>query len=192
MDTKAPQKEIGIYSGSFNPIHIGHLALANWLCEYTPLEEIWFLVTPQNPFKSESELMDDEFRLRLVERAIAGYPKFRASDFEFHLPKPSYTIDTLHALSKAFTYCRFHLIIGSDNWMKFPKWKESERLLSEYSLIIYPRKGFPVDKEASRHPHIHLVDAPEIEISSTFIRQALAEKKNIRFFLPKEIWDLLK
>ena len=103
MDTQTPQKEIGIYSGSFNPIHIGHLALANWLCEYTSLDEIWFLVTPQNPFKSESELMDDAFRLRLVELAIADYPKFRASNFEFHLPRPSYTIDTLHALTEAFT-----------------------------------------------------------------------------------------
>ena len=135
--------------------------------------------------------MDDAFRLRLVELAIADYPKFRASNFEFHLPRPSYTIDTLHALTEAFTDYRFHLIIGSDNWMKFPKWKDSDRLLAEYPLIIYPRKGFPVDAKAVRHPHIHLVNAPEIEISSTFIRQALSEKKDIRFFLPKEVWDLL-
>lgn len=191
MDTTTFPKKVGIYSGSFNPIHIGHLALANWLCEYTPLDEIWFLVTPQNPFKSETELMNDEFRLELVQYAIADYPKFKASDFEFHLPKPSYTIDTLHTLSNTCTDCLFHLIIGSDNWMKFAYWKDSEKLLAEYPIIIYPRKGFPIDKKAIKHPHIYIANAPEMEISSTFIRQALAQKKDIRFFLPKGIWNFL-
>lgn len=192
MDSTAPKKAIGIYSGSFNPIHIGHLALANWLCEYTELDEIWFLVTPQNPFKSETELMDDALRLELVELAIAGYPKFKASNFEFHLPKPSYTIDTLHALTATYPDCRFHLIIGADNWMKFSGWKESAKLLAEYPLIIYPRKGFPIDEATLNHPHIRPVNAPEIEISSTFIRQALAERRDIRYFLPPSVWNRIK
>ncbi len=110
----------GIFSGSFNPLHIGHLALANYLCEYEGLDEVWFLVTPHNPLKEEDELMDDTFRLKLVQLAIAGYPKFKASDIEFNLPRPSYTIHTLDKLKETYPDREFHLIIGSDNWTLFP------------------------------------------------------------------------
>lgn len=173
---------VGIFSGSFNPIHIGHLALANYLCEYEGLDELWFMVTPHNPLKREEELMDDAFRLELVERAVEGYPKFRASDFEFHLPRPSYTVHTLERLREAHPAHTFYLIIGSDNWLLFPRWYESERILQENRLLIYPRPGYPVE-EASLPAHARLVASPLLDVSSTFIRRALSEGKDVRYFL---------
>ncbi len=182
---------IGLFSGSFNPIHIGHLALANYLCEYEALDEVWFVVSPHNPLKAEDELMDDALRLKLVELAVAGYPKFRASDFEFHLPRPSYTVHTLEALKKAYPEHTFSLIIGSDNWALFPRWYESERILSENHLLIYPRPGYPVDAE-SLPANVKLVSSPVLEISSSFIRKAMAEGKDVRYFLHPDVWKCLK
>lgn len=154
MAANTQKKKIGIYSGSFNPIHIGHLALANWLCEYTDLEEIWFLVTPQNPFKKDMSLMDDFVRLELVKRAVGDYPKFKVSDIEFKMSKPSYTINTLHALSDAYPDVSFCLIMGSDNWIKFHNWKNSYDILKDYSIIIYPRKGYETDNNIIKSPNV--------------------------------------
>lgn len=178
---------IGIFSGSFNPIHIGHLALANYLCEYEGLDELWFLVSPRNPLKSESELMPDALRLRLVQLATEDYPKFRASDFEFHLPRPSYTYHTLTELKRAFPAHTFHLIIGSDNWQLFPRWHQADRLLAENRLLVYPRPGYPVDA-VSLPPNVRLVSSPLFEISSTFIRQALREGRDVRYFLHPAVY----
>ena len=127
------QMNIGIFSGSFNPVHIGHLALANYLCEYEGLDQVWFMVSPRNPLKEADELMDDSLRLKLVQLAVEGYPKFRASDFEFRLPRPSYTVHTLDELRRAYPQHVFHLIIGSDNWLLFPRWRESERILAHHT-----------------------------------------------------------
>ena len=184
-------RKIGIYSGSFNPVHIGHLALANYLCEFEGVDEVWFLVTPHNPLKEQGELMDDELRLRLVQLAVEGYPRFRASDFEFHLPRPSYSIHTLEALRRSYPETEFTLIIGSDNWLCFDRWFEAKRIVSEFGLLIYPRPGFEVD-EAMLPPHVRMVHAPCIEVSSTFVRQALRQGKDVRFFLPAKVYDEVK
>lgn len=182
---------IGIFSGSFNPIHVGHLALANYLCEFEGLDELWFLVTPRNPFKVGQELLPDALRLELVRVAISGYPRFRASDFEFRLSQPSYTIHTLDKLKEAYPQHTFHLIIGSDNWHSFFRWYQSDRLLSENSILVYPRPGYPVDT-SSLPSTVRLVSSPVLEISSTFIRQALSEGRDIRYFLHPQVYRILK
>lgn len=184
------QMNIGIFSGSFNPVHIGHLALANYLCEYEGLDQVWFMVSPRNPLKEVDELMDDSLRLQLVQLAVEGYPKFRASDFEFRLPRPSYTVHTLDELRRAYPQHVFHLIIGSDNWLLFPRWRESERILATTPLIIYPRPGYPVDPQ-TLPPTVRMTSAPVFEISSTFIRQAIAEGRDIRYFLHPRVYEAL-
>lgn len=187
---KSHRLKTGIFSGSFNPIHIGHLALANYLCEYEGLDEIWFMVTPQNPLKTQDELWSDELRLRLVELCISDYPHFRASDFEFHLPRPSYTIHTLDCLKKAYPDREFHLIIGSDNWQRFGCWRESERIIAENQLLVYPRPRYPVNKNLLP-ANVRIVNPPTFEISSTFIRYALAEGKDVRYFLHPAVYEEL-
>lgn len=182
---------IGIFGGSFNPIHIGHLALANYLCEYGEVDEVWILVSPHNPLKERGDLWPDELRLKLVQLAIDGYEKFKVSDFEFHLPRPSYMVNTLRALRESFPEHTFTLIIGSDNWEVFPRWYKYDELLAENQLVIYPRPDYPIDEEALP-PNVRLVDTPLLEISSTFIRQALKEGKDVRYFLPMKVWEHIK
>lgn len=189
MTTSAP-KRTGIFSGSFNPVHIGHLALANYLCEYEGLDEVWFLVSPRNPLKEKDELMDDAFRLKLVQLAISGYPKFKASDIEFSLPCPSYTIHTLDKLKACHPNREFYLIIGSDNWQLFPRWYQSERIIAENHLLVYPRPGYPISSD-SLPANVRMVSSPVFEISSTFIRQALEEGKDVRYFLHPAVYEAL-
>lgn len=189
--TKANKLKTGIFSGSFNPIHIGHLALANYLCEYEGLDEIWFVVSPQNPLKAQADLWSDELRLKLVQLSIADYPRFQASDFEFHLPRPSYSVHTLEKLRETFPEREFHFIIGSDNWLRFDRWYQSERIIRENKIIIYPRPGFPVEEEELPET-VRLVHSPEFEISSTFIRDALSEGKDIRYFVHPKVWEYIE
>lgn len=178
----------GIFSGSFNPIHIGHLALANYLCEYEGLDEIWFMVSPHNPLKEEADLWEDEFRLKLVDLAVEGYPKFKSSDFEFNLPRPSYSIHTLNKLSESYPDRDFLLIIGSDNWACFNRWYQWEEIIANHRLLIYPRRGFPIDT-VGLPKHVRLVNSPMIDISSTFIREAITQKKDVRYFLHPKVWE---
>ena len=181
----------GIFGGTFNPIHLGHLALANYLCEENWVDELWFLITPQNPFKQEQTLLDNHLRMKMVEAAIADYPRFKASDFEFTLPRPSYTVTTLQKLSETYPDREFVLIIGADNWATFDKWKSPEEILRNHRILVYPRPGYEIN------PHelpaqVKAVNTPLLEISSTFIRESIASGKDIRYFLHPEVYRFIK
>lgn len=183
--------KVGIFGGTFSPIHIGHLALANYICEYCALDELWFMVSPQNPMKGASTFLTDEQRLSLVAAAIEHYPKFRVSDFEFTLPRPSYTIRTLDELKKQHPHHEFYLIVGGDNWQTIGRWRESARLIAENNILVYPRPGH-TDTDVDYPPTVSPVNAPLLEISSTFIRQALQAGKDVRYFLHPRVWELLE
>lgn len=186
-------KKIGLFFGSFNPIHIGHLILANYILENTDMEELWFVVSPQNPFKDKKSLLTDHNRLDMVQLALKNYPKIRASNVEFSLPKPSYTIDTLTYLQEKYPDASFALIMGEDNLKSLGKWKNSETLIQNHQIIIYPRIS---ESETDRsqyikHDHISMIDAPIIELSATKIRQMIKEGKNIRPMVPPEVFEYL-
>jgi len=185
------KRETGVFSGSFNPIHAGHLMLASYLCAFTSLEEVWFVVSPHNPLKKAEELLPDDLRLEMVRLALEDYDQLIPSDVEFHMPRPSYTIDTLDALTQAYPDRRFSLIIGSDNWSVFDRWKDCERLIRNYRILIYPRLGVNVVIPEQYRETIQLVNAPVIEISSTFIRHSIMDGKNMRAFLPPRVYEYI-
>lgn len=183
-------KKIGLFFGSFNPIHIGHLILGNYILENSDMEELWFVVSPQNPFKDKKSLLNDHNRLDMVQLAVKNYPKMRASNVEFSLPKPSYTIDTLTYLKEKHPKYSFALIMGEDNLDSLPKWKNAEKLISDYHIIVYPRtfEGEKKDHEYLQHENISLVNAPIIELSATEIRNMIKQGKNVRPMLPPEVF----
>lgn len=186
-------KKIGLFFGSFNPIHIGHLILANYILENSDMDELWFVVSPQNPFKNKKSLLTDHNRLDMVQLAVKNYPKMRASNVEFSLPKPSYTIDTLTYLKEKYPNYSFALIMGEDNLDSLPKWKNAEKLMSDYQIIVYPRtfEGEKKDSEYLQHENISMVNAPIIELSATEIRNMIKGGKNVRPMLPPEVFEYL-
>ncbi|WP_410220398.1 nicotinate (nicotinamide) nucleotide adenylyltransferase [Pedobacter sp.] len=183
---KKTRQKIGLFFGSFNPIHIGHLIIANYMANFSDLDEVWFVVSPHNPLKQKSSLANMYDRLEMVNLAIANTPYLKANDIEFKLPQPSYTIDTLIHLKEKYPNKEFVLIMGADNLVSFKKWKNYEVLLRDYSIYVYPRPEANVD-EWKAHPSITFTTTPQMEISSTFIRNAIKQKKNIRFLVPDEV-----
>lgn len=186
-------KKIGLFFGSFNPIHIGHLILANYILENSDMGELWFVVSPQNPFKDKKSLLKDHNRLDMVQLAVKNYPNMRASNVEFSLPQPSYTIDTLTYLREKHPDYSFSLIMGKDNLSGLHKWKNAELLLKNYHIIVYPRifESEKKDPEYLGHENISLVKAPVIELSATEIRNMIKAGKNVRPMLPPEVFDYL-
>jgi len=181
--------KIGLYFGSFNPVHIGHMAIANYMTCFTEIEQLWFVISPQNPFKKRITLLEDHKRRTLLELAVEGDDRFRVCDIEFKLPKPSYTVDTLAYLKEIHPGHEFILIMGSDGLPTFKKWKNFQVIEENYKRIIYPRPGFPVNLHD--HPNAIVENAPMMEISSTFIRDALKAKIDIRHFLPPKVYSYI-
>ena len=186
-------KKIGLFFGSFNPIHIGHLILANYILENSDMDELWFVVSPQNPFKDKKSLLNDHNRLDMVQLAVKNYPNMRASNVEFSLPKPSYTIDTLTYLHEKYPDYSFSLIMGEDNLKSLHKWKNADILIKNHHIIVYPRvfEGEKKDQEYLQHENISLVKAPIIELSATEIRNMIKDGKNVRPMLPPEVFEYL-
>jgi len=184
--------KIGLFFGTFNPIHVGHLTIANHLAEHSDLDQVWFVVTPHSPFKKKSSLLEDQQRLEMVYLATKDYPKLKPSDIEFNLPQPNYTINTLTYLEEKFPEHEFALIMGEDNLKSFHKWKNFEVILKRFYIYVYPRisSGLkePVFKD---HPKIVHVESPIMELSATFIRKAIKNEKNVRPMLPENVWQYL-
>lgn len=176
----------GLFFGSFNPIHVGHLIIANYMASFSGLKEVWLVVSPHNPLKQKSGLANMYDRLEMAKLATENAPQIRVSDIEFKLPQPSYTIDTLAHLHERYPEKEFVLIMGADNLSSLKKWKNFEVLLQNYQIYVYPRLGADVS-EWLNHPSITFTNTPVMEISSTFIRKAIKENKNVQFFVPDNV-----
>ena len=178
---------IGLYFGSFNPIHVGHLIIGNHIANNTDVDEVWFIVSPQNPLKKSASLLNEQHRFSLVKIAVEDATKLKASNVEFSMPKPSYTIDTLIYLSEKYRQHLFTLIIGSDSFLNFEKWKNYNQIILNYNILIYPRPGFIVREVLPNN--IRLINAPLMEISSTEIRKLIKEKKSIRYLVTDKVME---
>jgi len=184
--------KIGLYFGTFNPIHVGHLIIANHLVENSDLDEIWMVVTPHNPFKKKNSLLENHHRFELVYRATENYPKIKPSNIEFNLPQPNYTVYTLAHISDKYPNEEFSLIMGEDNLKSFHKWKNYEAILEHHEIYVYPRVSEgEVETRFDNHPKIKKVSAPIVQISSTMIRNGIKEQKNIRPMLSDAVWQYI-
>jgi len=182
---------VGLFFGSFNPIHIGHLAIANYMLAFTEIDELWFVISPHNPFKKQQNMLSEADRLHLVNLAIKDYPSYRACDMEFRMPKPSFTVNTLVRLTDKYPQRKFVLIMGSDNLELFYKWKNSDAIITNYHRYIYPRPETP--QQLLKHiPNATVVDAPLMDISSSFIRRAIVAGKEMPFYLHEKVYQYIK
>ena len=184
--------KIGLFFGSFNPIHVGHMIIANYMAEFTDLDEVWFVVSPHSPFKKKSSLLSDNHRFQIVMTATEDYKKLRPSKIEFNLPQPNYTIDTLTYLYDKYPDVQFSLIMGEDNLKSFPKWKNSEMIIENHDIYVYPRVTTSnTEIGIKKMNKVHIIDAPIVEISSTFIRNAIKKGIEIRPLLPNKVWKYI-
>jgi nicotinate-nucleotide adenylyltransferase len=183
---------IALYFGSFNPIHLGHSQLAEYLIDNSIADEVWFIISPCNPLKNQNDLLDEYIRLDMLIDAIQNQAKFKACDIEFTMPVPSYSIDTLHKLSTQYTDYQFTLIIGSDNALVFDQWKNPNQILNEYPVLVYPRKGYDFAEVAEKYPQMQLLDSPFCDISSTEIRESIAQKKDVTKWLHPAVYMFIK
>jgi nicotinate-nucleotide adenylyltransferase len=184
--------KIGLYFGTFNPIHVGHLIIANHLAEHSDLDQIWMMVTPHNPHKEKNTLLKDANRLEMVYLATEDFPKIKPSDFEFKLSQPNYTVNTLAHLQDKYPKNEFSLIMGEDNLKNFHKWKNYETILENYEIYVYPRISNDLEiLDFKNHPKIHIINAPIVEISSTFIRENIKYGKNVKPLLPYKVWEYI-
>lgn len=177
--------KVGLYFGSFNPIHIGHLIIANHILNETNLQKVWFVLSPQNPFKHSATLLNEFDRLHLVQKAVEGDDRLKASDIEFSLPKPSYTSHTLAYLKEKHPAYEFSIIMGSDSFQNLGKWKNAEAIINHYPILVYERPGFPVENTLGAS--VQVMNAPLLEISATHIREAIQQGKSIKYLVPESV-----
>ncbi|MCB0481556.1 MAG: nicotinate-nucleotide adenylyltransferase [Flavobacteriales bacterium] len=190
--------KVGLYFGTYNPVHVGHLIIANHMANYTDLDQVWMVVTPRNPLKQKDSLLEDYHRLELVKRAIEGNWNLKVSDIEFQLEKPSYTASTLAHLQEKYPAHEFSLIMGEDNLRTLHKWKNFEYILKNHSVVVYPRVLTeqekseaiqpPIKPEVYNHPSVNMIDAPVMKVSASFIRRAIKEQKDVRYLLTEPVF----
>ena len=183
--------KIGLLFGSFNPIHVGHLTIANYMANYTTLDKVWLVVSPQNPLKKYGDLINTYDRLEMAKLATDNSIQLEVSDVELKLPQPSYTIDTLTHLKEKYPQHEFALIMGSDNLVSLPKWKNYKLILRDYQIFVYPRPGYE-NTELATHPSVTITMTPMMELSATFIRQSIAKKKNVQYFVPDPVLNFIE
>jgi nicotinate-nucleotide adenylyltransferase len=183
--------KVGLFFGSFNPVHIGHMAIAQYMVEFTDIDELWFVVSPHNPLKQKASLLNDYDRYEMISRAIEPYEHMQVSSVEFSLPKPSYTVVTLAHLLENFPSYEFVLIMGGDNLCGLSKWRNYTYILENFQIVVYSRPQFDVPDEFANHSAISYFQAPLMEISSSFIRQSIKENKNMKAFMPHQAWEYL-
>lgn len=187
----APKRRIAVMGGSFNPVHTGHMIVASYIAQWGDVDEVWLMLSPQSPFKTDAaDMVADSDRLAMLRIATSAMPRLGVCDIELTMPRPNYTVNTLAELERRYPDCSFTLIVGGDNWESFPRWRSPREIIDRHGLIVYPRRGYSLDG-IDAEERVRLVHAPEVEISSTFIRQAIAQGRDMNFFLPTGVYEYI-